>query len=196
MAFKMFVSNHTHRTEAQQLATLAQKPELANAPVYTQDDISNILRPTTRRTSDTYVAASVACFEKREVDLRVFLAGCRKKKIHLASVEEEFHWSPTQSPLTAIKAWKAARVNGAAKIGGRMSADLREAKSRKACAKIKDRWPEPSKTWPTDTLLREAGAEVGKKRLAYNTAIKFLGKRPIVQYNHQAKLKRKARQNG
>jgi hypothetical protein len=37
-----------------------------------------------------------------------------------------------------------------------------------------------------------AGKAIGKKKLAYNTAIKFLGKRPIAQWNYIAKLKRKA----
>jgi hypothetical protein len=73
-----------------------------------------------------------------------------------------------------------------AQIGARISADNKKAKAAEGIAKIKDRWPLPSKEWPTDVLLDEAD-------VSFNTAKAHLGPRPIAQYNYQAAQKRKAR---
>jgi hypothetical protein len=83
----------------------------------------------------------------------------------------------------AIELWTSARKFGAAKVGGRISADKRKAESAVGIAKIKDRWPRPSEEWPTSVLLKEAG-------ISLNTAKAALGRRPIEQANYQAKLKR------
>lgn len=71
-------------------------------------------------------------------------------------------------------------------INGQKSADLQKARSKKCADKIADRWPMPSKEWRTEDLLNEAG-------ISLNTAKAHLGKRPIAQYNYQAKKKRKER---
>ena len=73
-------------------------------------------------------------------------------------------------------------------VGGKISAAKRKKISKTSCAKIADRWVLSNKDWPTHVLLKEAD-------LSYNTAIKFLGKRPIAQWNYLAKMKRKARKS-
>lgn len=183
MPLKLFISDYTFRTEAYQLALLTREPELTNAPIFGPDDLQTIFRPTQRKERDTYYAASVACFAPNEERFKEFIGLCRVKKTCLASLEEKFTWTPQQSTSGAIKAWKAARSNGVAKIGGRISAELRRKQSLEGASKIKDRWGMPSKTWPTKVLLKEADQ-------TYNTAISILGPRPIAQYNYQAKLKR------
>lgn len=193
MAFKLFISNYTHRTFDQQRDSLLQIPELKDAPVYTPDDLPSLFRPTIRMASDTIYVASVACLAKREDQLRQFLGDCVARKYSLASIEEGICWRAGQLVTDLIKAWKAARANGAAKAGGRISAAKKEAEYKKACATIADRWGLPSSEWPTDRLLREAGKTVERKKMAYNTALKYLGKRPIAQYNYQAAQKRKDR---
>lgn len=186
MAFKLFVSDFTYRIPDSQIAVLRAQPELADAPIYRPEDMQTMFRPTQRTQRDTYYAASIACFAPNEERFKEFIGLCRQKKVCLASIEENFIWTPQQSTGGAVKAWKAARINGSAKVGARISAKNRQDKSREACAKIQDRWPLPNVIWTTPVLLKEAG-------ISYNTAIKFLGKRPIAQYNYQAKLKRRAK---
>lgn len=186
MALKLFLSDYTYRTDEQQLSALRAVSQLKDAPVFSPDDLQTMFRPTQRVERDTYYAASIACFAPNEMRFEGFLGLCRKKKVCLASIEEGFSWTPQQSTGGAVKAWKAARINGSAKVGALISASNREAEKRAACAKIKDRWPLPRSDWETDSLLKEAD-------ISYNTAIKYLGRRPIEQANYQAALKRKAR---
>jgi len=70
-------------------------------------------------------------------------------------------------------------------IGARKAAEIRLKDSKKAIDKIKDRWPLPSKEWPTKLLLAEADRSL-------NTVKSRLGSRIIAQANHRAKMKRKA----
>lgn len=189
MALILFISDYTYRTAEQQMTTLDINLKTEGAAIYTQDDLPSMFRPTKRKSRDTYFAASVACFAKDEDEFRALIDFCRQRKACLGAVEEVFSWHSGQTTSGAVKAWREARINGAAKVGALMSARRREAGSKLACDKIKDRWPLPNKEWRTPALLKEAD-------LSYNTAIKYLGKRPIAQYNYQAKLKRKAKKEG
>jgi hypothetical protein len=193
MANKLFISNYTYRTEEQQLAVLATDPHLVGAPVYRPADLSTVMRPTQRVTRDTLYAASVACFAEGDDGLKKLIADCRKRNTCLASIQEGFSWTPQQSTGLALKAWKTARINGAAKVGAMLSARKREAESEMACDYIRPKWRLPNSQYSTDELLKLAGEVIHKKKISYNTAIKFLGKRPIAQYNYQIKQKRKER---
>lgn len=184
MTFRAFISEYTYRTPEQQEAMFNKLADLSAAPRYTPEDFPILFRPSTRKSTDTLIAASVACFAKTEAAFVDLLNNCRKKGTCLEGLEEGFQWKPGQSTGGAIKAWRAARSKGSAVIGGRISAGKKEAASRGGCERIADRWPLPSQEWRTEDLLSEAD-------VSYNTAIKFLGKRPIAQYNYQAKLKRK-----
>lgn len=188
MSFKLFVSDYTYRTREDQLAVLHREPELKDAPVYTQDEMQAILRPTTRKMDVTLYASSAGCFAKNEKQLIALADGCRERKICLGSIEEGFEWRPTQSNKGLVEAWRNARKKGSAQIGADRSAKNRKSETERKIEIIRDRWPLPNTNWTTPVLLKEAG-------LSYNTAKSILGARPIAQYNYQAKLKRKARKN-
>lgn len=154
------------------------------------EDIGQMLRPTTRKEIDRIHVMSLGVIAEKEKDFRSFLALMSKRKAVLVETDSasEIHVCPGNY-TKLVKDWKEARKNGVAKIGGRISADNRKKESAEAAAKIKDRWPMPSKIWPTRVLLKEAGKSL-------NTIKSILGPRPIAQYNYQAKLKRKAKKAG
>lgn len=79
-----------------------------------------------------------------------------------------------------------AAKSGLMKLIHKDAAKKREKISRNKCNKIKSRWVLPNKEHSTASLLNEAG-------IVYNTAVKFLGPRPIAQYKYQAAQKRKVR---
>ena len=185
MPFKLFVSDYTYRTEAQQIATLHTKPELITAPVFRPGDEQTMFRPTTRKVSDTYYASSVACFAANEERFKEFLGLCRGKNVCLASIEEGWEWRPGQSTSNAVQVWKAARVNGAAKIGAKISGDKRKAESIEMVMAIQDKWALPSSRYTIKCLETLSGR-------SRNTIVSILGPRTLAQYNYQAKLKRKA----
>lgn len=158
------------------------------------DEIPSMLRPTRRATVDRIHVMSLACIADNEKALREFLTLAKQRGCRIISKEEnqEFVLRNKSDVEHFVHEWRLARNRGAAKIGGLISAKLREDEHRKACAVIADRWPLAKEEWRTPDLLREAGQAIGKKKISYNTAIKYLGKRPIAQYNYQAKMKRAA----
>lgn len=191
---KIFISDFTHRTEAKQLEKLAEAPHLAEAPIYRPADMPTMFRASQRVETDTYYAASVACFAPNEDAFKKFIGSCRKKRVRLASIEERFSWMPGQSTGLAVKAWKLARVKGSAKAGADISKANRHAISKKACDAIEPFWCLPNKEHATVDLLKAANKAIGKRgRLHYRTAIKHLGRRPIEQANYQAAKTRKER---
>lgn len=177
---KIFVSDYTYRTEAEQLEKLYEDPRLIDAPVFRPADLPTMFRETQREVRDTYCASSLACFGKTPDGLVEFLENCRKRKTRIVGAEEKYEWHPGQSNAGALKAWRLARVKGAAKAGAGISADNRKARSAEGAARIKDRWSMDSKTWPTKVLLKEAD-------ISYNTAKTLLPPRPVAQYNYKAK---------
>jgi hypothetical protein len=158
------------------------------------DEMSVLLRPSTRREELIIHVMSLGVIAEKEDTFRTFMKEAWRRGATIRCLETGIELHPHRSMAAAVVEWRAARKNGVAKVGGKISADLREAESKKGCAAIADRWPLPSKTWPTHVLLKEANASIGKKKpIAYNTAKKIFGSRVIAQYNYQAKLKRKAR---
>lgn len=149
------------------------------------DETPELLRASSRKDQLHVYVLSIDCIADRENDFRDFIKQMKTRKAVLHSKEENLAIAgATLSVEHMVKAWKAARKAAFQKIGGKISAKLREEESKEAIDKICDRWPMPSKTWRTPVLLREAD-------ITYNTAVKYLGPRPIAQYNYQAKLKRK-----
>jgi hypothetical protein len=102
----------------------------------------------------------------------------------LEGIEEGWRWRPGQSTRNAVKAWKAARIKGVSRIGGRISAQRKEATTKEAIELIREDWPKPSHEFSTKELRERCD-------LSLNTIKRHLGPRPIAQYNYQAKLKRK-----
>lgn len=151
------------------------------------DDLPSLLRPTRRNNGALIHVQSLAVIADNEKDFREFITLISKRGCGLVSREEDIGIYDGKYPSKLIVAlWREARMRGAAKIGGQISADKKKAKAAEGIAKIKDRWPLPSSEWPTAVLLEEAG-------VSFNTVKAHLGKRPIAQYNYQAFLKRKLR---
>lgn len=154
------------------------------------DDLSQLFRPTARKSKDALHVASLAVIADKEKALREFLYCVKARSLTLVSHEEKqrFVLSPEADIEHIVAEWRIARNRGATKIGARRSADKKKAASRAAADKIRDRWPMPSDVWPTRTLLDEAGVSL-------NTIKAHLGRRSIAQANYQAAQKRKERRN-
>jgi len=179
MADKALISELTWRS------LKMQKDAFPDMPHFHIDDMHVLFRKTTRNEMLHVHVLSLAIIATNEKEFRTFLEILKDRKACLHSKEECLViLGTTVSFNKMVKIWKNARRDGAAKIGGKMSAEKKKANSSLAVAKIKDRWPLPSKEWPTKVLLKEAGVSL-------NTVKSLLGKRPIAQYNYQAKLKRK-----
>lgn len=152
-----------------------------------ESGLAAILRPTRRNEQITLAVVSLGVLARTYPEWGDLLPDIRRKKISILSLESGVY-PPTCSAKLITQHWKEARASGAAKIGGRISADKKKAFTKEAADKIADRWPLPSKEWRTEDLLNEAG-------ISLNTAKAHLGKRPIAQYNYQAAQKRKERRN-
>lgn len=188
MTYKLFVSEHTYRTEAQQLETLRKIPELRDAPIFRPEDMTTMFRPTQRKQTDTYYAASVACFAPTEEKFKEFLDLSRTKKLCLGSVEEDFEWFPGKSTSGAVKLWREARLKGAYKAGGDMTAATAKARVAEGIKKIKDLWKLPSREYSIKELEELSG-------VARGSIVARLGNRIPAQINYQAALKRKEKRN-
>jgi len=186
MPVKTFKSDWTWRTSEQQDETLYRNvPNYQGAPVYENEQRDEMLRRSKRAEVVTIYAASTAIFAKSEKDATDFFTLCKKRNVRLIGIVDNFDWTSDHTISSAVTMWRKSRNNGAATVGARISADVRRKKSQAGIDLIKDRWPLPSSEWRTADLLKEAD-------LSLNTAKSILGKRPIAQYNYQAKLKRKA----
>lgn len=185
---KIFVSDHTFRTEAEQLKTLRGVTELSGAPLYRPEDMSAMFRKTRRVVDDTYYAASIACFAPTKEKFEEFIAECRKANIRLGSIEEDFQWSPTQSIAGIVNAWRLARIDGAAQVGGQRNAEKWRNKVKIRIDKAKELWPLPSKDYSIKDI--ENVCEISR-----GSIVKALGNRVPAQIAYQAAQKRKERRN-
>lgn len=180
MTDKALISELTWRTLAMQKAAFPDMPHFVMP-----DDLQWLMRPTTRKERDRVHVISLGVIADNEKTFREFLALAKKRKIELISREDNQTFFVNGNCENLVKWWKDARRNGAAKIGAKVSADQKKKETMLAIDKIRDRWPLPSKEWPTKVLLAEADRSL-------NTVKSVLGPRPIAQYNYQAKIKRKA----
>jgi hypothetical protein len=180
MTDKAVISAYTYRSLD------SQRDAHVDMPVFVlPDDLPQLFRATTRQASYKIHVVSLGVLARNEEQFREFLALAKKRKAQIVSQEDDQTFVVNGNCENLVKWWKDARRNGAAKIGAKMSADRKKSDSNARVAIIADRWPMSSKEWSTRTLLKEAG-------LSLNTVKAALGKRPIAQYNYQAKLKRKS----
>lgn len=183
MSEKVLVTDFTWRTEDQQLNSIG----VANVPIYYgTDGRLALVRPTSRKEQDIIHVASIACLSDDEDDLIDFLRAAKKRNLKIICAEEKFEWYPQRSLSLVLRAWKMARNNGAARVGGQISAAKREAMAKAGAEKIKGRWCLPNSAFKTDDLLKEAD-------ISRTSANKYLGRRPMAQANHVAAQKRKAK---
>lgn len=188
MALRIFISSHTYRSEFDQLKTLRAIPELESAPVFRPEDLSSMFRATIRQENHTYYAASIACFAPSKEKFEDFVENCRKRKICLASVEENIEWTPRQSTKSIVNAWRLARIDGAAAVGGQRNANRWKEKMKSSIEKAKTLWGLPSKEYSIKYI--EDFAEISR-----GSIVKALGNRVPYQINYQAAQKRKKRRN-
>lgn len=184
MADKALISELTWRSLEMQKHAFPDMPHFI-AP----DELSSLLRHTRRAEQLVVHVMSLAVIADKEKDFIAFYEALRKIKAKLISLDDGMTANCNAPVGSILIVWRDARKQGAAKVGGQISADKRKAKSAAGATLIKDRWGMPSKICPTHVLLKEAD-------ISYNTAITILGKRPIAQYNYQAKLTRKKRLQG
>lgn len=166
-----------------------QKAAFPDMPHFTIDEISSLLRPSTRVEKINIHVLSLAIIADNEEDFRDFIALAQKRGINLHTQEEEmeflFDRKTVHRTEHLIETWRKARRNGASKIGGNISGRKKENATKTAIELIRADWPKPSNEFSTEELLERAGVSL-------NTAKKHLGRRPIEQANYIAKMKRKA----
>ena len=182
MTNKALISDLTWRSLEMQRQAFPDMPHYI-APAET----AMLLRPTSRTQHLCIHVISFAVIANNADDFTSFLKSM-PGNAKLISKEEAWTIGSRYPIKKAIAMFRSARKFGAAKVGARARAEKKKAATILAVEKIRDRWPLPSKDHPTATLLEEAG-------ISLNTAKSILGKRPIAQYNHQAKLKRAAKRN-
>jgi len=155
------------------------------------DDITSLMRPTRRKDRLDIHVVSLAVVADNEKDFIDFLKRLKARDAALHSKEENitfYNCTSSKHFEGVVKSWKVARRDGAAKIGGNISARKKEDVTKLAIELIRSDWPKPSSEFSTEELLERA-------KISLNTAKKHLGRRPIAQANYQAKLKRAAKRN-
>lgn len=164
-----------------------QKHAFPDLPHYlAPDELPSLLRQSQRKDVLNIHVMSHAVIADNEKDFRAFMESLPKGCM-IFSREEPAVIGQSTPIKKAIAHWGAARKFGAAKVGGRISAENRKKRSAEAVARIKDRWCMDSKAWPTKVLLKEAD-------ISYNTAKTLLPPRPVAQFNYRTKHGKQIRQ--
>lgn len=165
-----------------------QKEAFPNMPHYiAPDELPTLLRHTTRKDRLFIHVVSLAVVADNPDDFDNFWRSLPKD----SAVRDLDRGEVIEASFPIKKAkmlWHSARKFGAAKIGGRVSAQKKEDATKAAIELIRADWPKPSEEFSTQELLDRAN-------ISLNTAKKHLGRRPIAQANYQAKQKRAARKN-
>lgn len=182
MTDKALISDFTWRSLGMQKAAFPNMPHYV-AP----DEMTSLLRATTRKEPIKIHVLSLGVIAEDEKQFLAFMAKLPKDASVISS-EEEVTISRRNALNVSVALWRVARSRGAAKIGARISADKKKASTAEAIEKIRDRWPLPSKEWPTRVLLAEADK-------SFKTVKSVLGVRSVAQYNYRAAQKRKERRN-
>ena len=182
MTDKAIISDYTYRT------LQSQKANAGDMPIFIlPDDLSQLFRKTTRKTDDRYHVDSLAILAKKEDEFREFLSEAKKRKAQIISREDNQTFAVNGNCENLVKWWKDARRNGTAKIGAQKSADNKKDIAKKAVELIREDWPKPSTEISTEALKERSG-------LSLNTIKKYLGPRPIAQYNYRTKYGRQIKQ--
>jgi hypothetical protein len=153
---------------------------------------AELLRGTTRLENlEVIILASLACLAWEQSDFLDCVAAASARGATIVALDTGRRIPPTASPGEINEAAKEFMTKRrAAKVGGKpghiVSAERRSANSEAAAMRIKDRWELPTKDYPTDELLAEAG-------ICRNTANFYLEKRPVAQRKHRNALAQAAR---
>lgn len=200
MLQKVYMSNISpHWTEPKQQATLASVL-IGEHSLYTDTlppamrmgrdpaslaERASMLRPTAKARGEIINVASLAVLAWSPQDLtRVFSAAAERGATVLAhdinlAIPPNAEMSIVHTALEELaRSRRRAQTELGRFAGGKISGHLRGEASRVACDKIAARWALPTKEYPTDDLLAEAG-------VSRNTATKYLDRRPEAQRKHR-----------
>lgn len=158
---------------------------------------NELLRKTARTEGvEVIFVASLACMAWEQADFLQCVATASQRGAIMVALDTGRRIKPDASPTDVAEANQEflARRRSKASAGPAgyiVSAERRAGDSRAGAMRIKERWEQPTKNYPTDLLLTEAG-------ICRNTANLYLGKRPDAQRKHrnavaQAERNRKRR---
>ena len=146
-----------------------------------------LLRQTSRPdNAEVIIVTSLACLAWEQSDFLQCVAAASTRGATLVAIDTGRQTAPDASPTEiadAVQEFVSRRRSkrGLGPPGHLVSADRRAAEARAGAMRIKERWALPTKDYPTDPLLAEAG-------ICRNTANLYLGKRPDAQRKHRNAL--------
>jgi len=182
MTDKALISEYTYRSIE------SQRANSGDMPVFVlPDDLTQLFRPTTRQIVDNYHVDSLAVIAKKEDEFRDFLDNAKKRKAQIISREDNQTFIVNGNCENLVKWWKDARRKGAGVIGGKISANNKKEFARRGIELIRADWPKPSNEVSTEALKE-------RSELSLNTIKKYLGPRPIAQYNNKVKHQKQIRE--
>lgn len=153
------------------------------------DQRGDMLRATRRR--DVIYVASLACLSVHEADLFDFLfdVGQRGGTVMVLDIDLEIPpGSITREARDSVKALRAtkrrAQTEPGREKGYKVAAERREAEARAKAEPFRDRWNRRDDKTP-DLLV--------EMDLSYNTAAKYLDKRPVAQRKFELALRQAER---
>lgn len=167
------------KRKAHSPSSLTQRTDLARG-TWRQEDVEAI------------VVASLAIPAWEQVDFLQFVAAVSTRGATLIALDTGRRIAPDASPTEiadAVQEFVARRraAKGSTGMAGYLvSAERRSADAKAGAMRIKDRWELPTKDYPTDELLAEAG-------ICRNTANLYLDPRPDAQRAHRNRMAQAAR---
>lgn len=158
---------------------------------------AELLRETGRPENvETIIVASLACLAWEQSDFLKCIAAISQRGATLVALNTGRRIVPDASPTEMAEANEEFLAGRRSKslvglLGYKVSAERRSTAALEGAKRIKDRWVLPTKDYPTDALLEEAG-------ICRNTANLYLHKRKEAQRQHrnavaQAERNRKQR---
>ena len=151
---------------------------------------ASLLRPTGRKGREYVDVASIAVMDWRADGFARVLEALAKRGAMLVSHHEGLTFDCTQAAdrREAIELFPKARKEGGRvkgrRDGAKASADMRNAVSREAAERVKDRWGSPD--WTEKALVKESGR-------SRNTIVKHLGEWRPARKNWKLRAERAAK---
>ena len=152
-----------------------------------------LVRSSSRRRDDEVIhVVSLGVLAWRQDDFASFIEKLADQRYTLVAHHDAktFNLAHEKDRRAAVEAFPESRKKGSRQkgrlIGAKRSAEIRNARSREACEKIRERWSLSSELYATADLITETG-------FSRNTVQRWLGKRPAAQARRLRNLKRAQR---
>lgn len=163
------------------------------------EERADMLRLTSRRSTETIIVAALGCLAVSAADLTAVIAAAaaRRATIEVAADGLTIPPDPPAALMAAVMAvWEKRRRQGLHErgrmAGQKAAVAKRNAETQAALDKVRDDWPKPSKEVSGRTLVERSG-------LTMKTLIAHLGPRRDAQRDflrREARQAKKERQNG